>query len=61
MRSVILLSLTVISLSGCSFFSWLNPWDQEYEDLKSPCVGTDDSPCGPHRPVNEWWMKKKEA
>lgn len=24
------------------------------EDLKSPCVGADDSPCGPRRPVNSW-------
>ncbi len=26
------------------------------EDLKSPCVGAEDSPCGPRRPVNDWWM-----
>lgn len=26
------------------------------EDLKSPCVGTDDSPCV-KRPVNDWWQR----
>lgn len=25
-------------------------------DLKSPCVGTEDSPCGPKRDVNAWWL-----
>lgn len=24
------------------------------KDLKSPCVGAQDSPCGPRRPVNNW-------
>ncbi len=28
----------------------------EREDLKSPCVGSDDSPCGPKRSVNGWWV-----
>ncbi len=26
------------------------------EDLKSPCVGLEDSPCGPKRSVNDWWL-----
>ena len=26
-------------------------------DLKSPCAGADGSPCGPRRPVNDWWLK----
>lgn len=25
------------------------------EDLKSPCVGAQGSPCE-RRPVNDWWM-----
>ncbi len=28
---------------------------QKHEDLTSPCVGADDSPCGPRRPINAWW------
>jgi hypothetical protein len=28
----------------------------EREDMKSPCVGTEDSPCGPRRAVNDWWL-----
>ncbi len=38
----LLVAVTFTLLGGCS-----NP----VEDLKSPCVGTDDSPCV-HRPVN---------
>jgi len=28
-----------------------------HSDLKSPCAGTEGSPCGPRHPVNDWWMK----
>jgi hypothetical protein len=28
----------------------------EREDLKSPCVGLEGSPCGPKRSVNDWWL-----
>jgi hypothetical protein len=26
-------------------------------DVKSPCVSTEDGPCGPKQPINDWWMK----
>ncbi|MBT4878925.1 MAG: hypothetical protein HON42_03800 [Alphaproteobacteria bacterium] len=26
------------------------------EDLKSPCVGIENSPCGPRQPVNKWLL-----
>ncbi|MFZ8864501.1 MAG: hypothetical protein ACO2XZ_01355 [Rickettsiales bacterium] len=26
------------------------------EDLKSPCVGLENSPCGPKQPVNKWLL-----
>jgi len=29
-----------------------------HSDLKSPCAGIDGSPCGPHRPVNDWWLNQ---
>jgi hypothetical protein len=28
----------------------------EREDLTSPCVGLEGSPCGPRRAVNDWWL-----
>lgn len=31
-----------------------------HTDLKSPCAGADGSPCGPHRPVNDWWLNQQE-
>lgn len=43
--------LALLALSACE--------SEKVEVLKSPCVGLDDSPCGPKRPVNEWWMHKK--
>jgi hypothetical protein len=27
-----------------------------HSEMKSPCAGIAGSPCGPHRPVNDWWM-----
>jgi hypothetical protein len=30
-------------------------------DVKSPCVSTEDGPCGKKRSVNEWWMKNQSA
>lgn len=26
-------------------------------EMTSPCVGADDSPCGPKRPVNQWLQR----
>jgi len=45
MTRMILLGLALALLPACS---------QKQPDLKSPCVGTDDSPCV-RRPVNDWW------
>ncbi len=40
---IVMVMLTV--LAGCS---------SKIEDLKSPCVGAEGSPCD-RRPVNDWW------
>lgn len=39
--------LLSMPLAGCS---------GERQDMKSPCVGLEDSPCGPRKPVNQWWL-----
>jgi hypothetical protein len=26
-------------------------------DIKSPCVSGEDGPCGPKKPINDWWIK----
>lgn len=26
-------------------------------DIKSPCVSADGGPCGPKKPVNNWWLE----
>lgn len=41
------LMMLAIPLAGCS---------GEREELKSPCVGNEGSPCGPRHPVNNWWL-----
>ncbi len=45
--NVLLLIVVLVAPVACT---------KKREDLKSPCVGADDSPCGPHRSVNDWWM-----
>lgn len=45
MAVVVFSLLAALSVSACS---------KGTKELKSPCVGTDDSPCGPHRaPSNQ--------
>lgn len=46
-RSIVIIASLLI-LSACS---------AARPDLKSPCVGVENSPCGPHRAVNDWWLK----
>lgn len=45
MRLLICMMVVVAGLSACS---------NEPPNLKSPCVGLEDSPCGPKRPANGW-------
>jgi len=26
-------------------------------DVKSPCVSGKQGPCGPKKPINDWWLK----
>jgi len=47
MLRITLLILSLLAISACA---------EKREDLRSPCVGAEDSPCGPRRDVNAWWM-----
>jgi len=29
-------------------------------DVKSPCVSTEDGPCGPKKSINNWWLKNSQ-
>ncbi len=29
-------------------------------DIKSPCVSESRGPCGPKKPVNDWWLKSTQ-
>lgn len=44
--------MALLALAACE--------SEKVEVLKSPCVGLEDSPCGPKRPVNDWWVNKPQ-
>ncbi len=46
---LLMLPLMALFLAACS---------GKTHELKSPCAGADDSPCGPRYNVNDWWLKK---
>ena len=48
---LVLFSFIAINLTSCSVFG-KKDYDQQ---LKSPCVGINGSPCE-HIPVNNWWL-----
>lgn len=49
MRNLMLLTVAVLALAACS--------TEKVEPLKSPCVGLDDSPCGPKRAPSGNWVQ----
>ena len=46
---ILCLALVVCSCSG-----------KKVVDIKSPCVSNEDGPCGPRKPINDWWIKKEK-
>jgi hypothetical protein len=45
--------LVPILMILCFAFSCQN----KVVDVKSPCVSSEDGPCGPKKPINDWWLK----
>lgn len=48
MVRLVVLAMAITLLAGCG--------PKKREDLRSPCVGTEESPCGVKRDVNAWWQ-----
>ena len=48
MKKVIMILLTLTAIASCS---------TKVVDVRSPCVSNNDGPCGPKKPVNDWWLK----
>lgn len=48
MKKLIILFLFVAAISSCSTGNVV--------DVKSPCVSNDNGPCGPKKPINDWWL-----
>ena len=44
MRKVVISVMVLLALAACT--------NEKKTILKSPCVGTDESPCGPKRYIN---------
>ncbi|MFT6259172.1 MAG: hypothetical protein ACJA0S_001159 [Rickettsiales bacterium] len=49
MKKILILTLLGLFVSSCVGGRVL--------DVKSPCVSTDDGPCGPKKSINDWWLK----
>ena len=49
MKKLLLAIIITVSLTGCK---------SKVIDIKSPCVSTNDGPCGPKQPINDWWLKE---
>ena len=48
MKNFLVLILLSFFLMSCS---------SKVIDVKSPCVSIGDGPCGPKKPINDWWLK----
>ncbi len=44
----ILVSIILLTLGSCA---------EKVIDIKSPCVSSEDGPCGKKMPINDWWLK----
>lgn len=49
MKNFLLFFTLLLFLSSCS---------NKVVDIKSPCVSKGDGPCGPKKPINDWWLKE---
>lgn len=50
MKKFLIIASLSLLISSCSGGKVL--------DVKSPCVSNNDGPCGPRKPVNDWWLNK---
>jgi len=52
MKKAFVILVALFIMQGCT---------NKAPELKSPCVGTEDSPCGLRIPVNDHWLKGSKA
>jgi len=45
---LIILTIFLTTLFSCT---------HKVVDIKSPCVSKRGGPCGPKKPINDWWLK----
>lgn len=50
MKKILLILSLITLIASCS--------RSKTVDVKSPCVSNEDGPCGPKKPINDWWLNK---
>ena len=48
MKNFLIILFLFLGLTSCT---------NKVVDIKSPCVSSEDGPCGPKKPINDWWIK----
>jgi hypothetical protein len=48
----------IISILAVFFFAF--SCANKVIDVKSPCVSTEDGPCGPKKSINQWWLNNSQ-
>ncbi len=51
MKRLVFILAIFFSIASCS---------TKVIDVKSPCVSNEDGPCGPKKPINDWWLKNSK-
>ncbi|MBP7710516.1 MAG: hypothetical protein KA100_05555 [Rickettsiales bacterium] len=47
----------ILSILAIFFFAF--SCAEKIIDVKSPCVSTEDGPCGPKKSINQWWLNSQ--
>ncbi|MFM7620131.1 MAG: lipoprotein [Alphaproteobacteria bacterium] len=50
MKKIILFLTIFLTITACQ---------NKVVDIKSPCVSLEGGPCGPKKPINDWWLKNQ--
>jgi hypothetical protein len=49
----------IISIIAVFFFAF--SCSHKVIEVKSPCVSSEDGPCGTKKPINQWWLNNLQG
>ncbi len=52
MKNVALKTFMIFAIAAVTFSC-----KNRIVDINSPCVFNEEGPCGPKKPINDWWLK----